>query len=38
MIFLLSIYFFDEININMYPKIVDNKDPVNTPIFTPSIY
>ena len=36
--FLLNIYFFAEINNNKYPKTVDNNDPVNTPILTPSIY
>ena len=32
--FLLNIYFFAEINNNKYPNIVDNNDPVNTPILT----
>ena len=34
----LNIYFLDEIANKKYPKTVDNKDPVNTPILTPSIY
>ena len=37
-IFLLNIYFFDDINKIMYPKTVDNNDPVKTPILTPSMY
>ena len=37
-IFLFNIYFFDDINKITYPKTVDNKDPVKTPILTPSIY
>ena len=35
---MLNIYLFDDINKIKYPKTVDNKDPVNTPILTPSIY
>ena len=34
----LNIYFLDEIANKKYPNTVDNKDPVNTPILTPSIY
>ena len=34
----MSIYFLNEINNKIYPKTVDNKEPVNTPILTPSIY
>ena len=28
----------DDINKIIYPKTVENKEPVNTPILTPSIY
>ena len=34
----LDIYFFEEIISIKYPKTVDNNDPDNTPILTPSIY
>ena len=34
----LNIYFLADIKSNMYPKTVDSKDPIKTPIFTPSIY
>ena len=34
----LNIYFLVEIANKKYPNTVDNKDPVNTPILTPSIY
>ena len=37
-IFLFNIYFLVEINKSKYPNTVDNKDPVKTPILTPSIY
>ena len=37
-IFLFNIYFFNDIDKIIYPKTVDNNDPVKTPIFTPSIY
>ena len=37
-IFLFNIYFLDDINKITYPKTVDNKDPVKTPILTPSMY
>ena len=37
-IFLLNIYFLDDISKITYPKTVDNNDPVKTPILTPSIY
>ena len=36
--FLFNIYFFEDINKITYPNIVDNNDPVNTPILTPSMY
>ena len=31
-------YFFDVSNSIKYPNIVDNNDPANTPILTPSMY
>ena len=36
--FCLDIYFLADINNSKYPNTVDNKDPVKTPILTPSIY
>ena len=36
--FSLIIYLLGVSSIKKYPNKVDNNDPVNTPIFTPSMY
>ena len=36
--FIYKNYLLGVSNIKKYPNRVDNNDPVNTPIFTPSIY